>query len=61
MVHRLLAIALNYEKPDQRILNTNKIHEVSDNINIRHRMAQYASRASYNISKSVSYVFINFM
>ncbi|CAL8094361.1 unnamed protein product [Orchesella dallaii] len=51
IVHRLLAIALEVEAPNQKILDPQRIHASCENINIRHRMAQYASRASYNIHK----------
>lgn len=58
VVHRLLAIAIEVEAPNQKILNSQRIHSVCENINIRHRMAQYASRASYNIHKCVSKIIL---
>lgn len=53
MVHRLLAMATGVTEPDVKILVSKKIHELCENINVRHRMAQYASRASNNWHKSV--------
>ncbi|OXA50994.1 Exosome complex exonuclease RRP44 [Folsomia candida] len=52
MVHRLLAIAIEVDRPNPRILDSQRMHGIAENINLRHRMAQYASRASYNIHKS---------
>jgi exosome complex exonuclease DIS3/RRP44 len=51
VIHRLLAIALDIDKPNQKILNSQRIHSTCEDINIRHRMAQYASRASNNFHK----------
>ncbi len=56
MVHRLLAIAIEVDRPNPKILDAHRMHEIAENINLRHRMAQYASRASHNIHKSVSYI-----
>jgi exosome complex exonuclease DIS3/RRP44 len=52
VVHRLLAAAIKVEGVDPRLLDTKLMTDIADNINIRHRMAQYASRASHNIHKS---------
>lgn len=46
VVHRLLAFAIGSSQLDTLLLNKNKIQSLCDNINYRHKNAQYASRAS---------------
>ena len=46
VVHRLLAFAIGSSQLDTLLLNKNKIQSMCDNINYRHKNAQYASRAS---------------
>ena len=46
VVHRLLAFAIGSTHLDTLLLNKNKIQSLCDNINYRHKNAQYASRAS---------------
>ncbi|KAG8533308.1 uncharacterized protein KY384_002091 [Bacidia gigantensis] len=44
--HRQLAAAIGYEELDQSLLSKHKLEEVCSNINVRHRNAQMAGRAS---------------
>ncbi|KAK6510421.1 exosome catalytic subunit dis3 [Arthrobotrys conoides] len=44
--HRQLAAAIEYEALDESLYNKNKMDAVVKNINIRHRNAQFAGRAS---------------
>ncbi|KAF3901418.1 hypothetical protein AA313_de0210258 [Arthrobotrys entomopaga] len=44
--HRQLAAAIDYEPLDESLYNKNKMDAVVKNINIRHRNAQFAGRAS---------------
>lgn len=46
MAHRQLAAAINYEQPDSSTHAKGKLERICDNINRRHRNAQYAGRAS---------------
>ncbi|KAB8349446.1 hypothetical protein FH972_023473 [Carpinus fangiana] len=46
MVHRQLAAAIDYELPDSSIHSRNKLEAICKNINVRHRNAQMAGRAS---------------
>ena len=46
MAHRQLAAAINYEAPDASTYSKDKVEKICDNINKRHRNAQYAGRAS---------------
>lgn len=46
MVHRQLAAAIDYEPPDASIHSRNKLEAICKNINVRHRNAQMAGRAS---------------
>ena len=45
-VHRQLAAAINYEDLDPSLISQQKLEEVCRNINVRHRNAQMAGRAS---------------
>ncbi|KAK6511852.1 exosome catalytic subunit dis3 [Arthrobotrys musiformis] len=44
--HRQLAAAIEYEALDESLYNKNKMDAVVKNINVRHRNAQFAGRAS---------------
>lgn len=44
--HRQLASAIEYESLDSSLLNKSKLEAVCKNINVRHRNAQFAGRAS---------------
>ena len=46
VVHRQLAAAIEYEPADVSIHNKEQLEEICKNINIRHRNAQFAGRAS---------------
>ena len=46
VVHRQLAAAIGYEHPDASIHSKDKLDAICKNINIRHRNAQFAGRAS---------------
>lgn len=49
IVHRLLAVSINADVTYPDLLEKKKTQEIANNINYRHRMAQYASRASVNL------------
>ena len=49
IVHRLLAASIGADSTYPELLDKKKTQEVANNINYRHRMAQYASRASVNL------------
>uniref|UniRef100_A0A914CRX0 Protein DIS3 homolog n=1 Tax=Acrobeloides nanus TaxID=290746 RepID=A0A914CRX0_9BILA len=46
MVHRLLATVINADKVHPAMLDRKRLVKQTDNMNYRHRQAQYASRAS---------------
>lgn len=46
VAHRQLAAAIHYERSDSSLQNNAKLEEVTKNINVRHRNAQMAGRAS---------------
>jgi exosome complex exonuclease DIS3/RRP44 len=46
VVHRLLNAALGLEKPDASLQDGEALRGVAENINVRHRNSQMASRAS---------------
>lgn len=46
VVHRQLAAAIEYEHPDSSIHSRGKLETICKNINVRHRNAQLAGRAS---------------
>lgn len=46
VVHRQLAAAIEYEQPDASIFSKGKLEGICKNINVRHRNAQMAGRAS---------------
>lgn len=46
MVHRLLAVAITADATYPDLLNKVKSEKICENLNYRHRMAQYAGRAS---------------
>eukprot|EP00056_Hartaetosiga_gracilis_P019514 m.14657 g.14657 ORF g.14657 m.14657 type:complete len:171 (-) comp7739_c0_seq3:2233-2745(-) len=46
LVHRLLAASIGADKTYPELLDKNKQSSVCDRLNIRNRMAQYASRSS---------------
>jgi len=46
MVHRLLAASIGADKTFPELLDKHQIQAICNNLNFRHRMAQYAQRAS---------------
>nr|CAB3238058.1 exosome complex exonuclease RRP44-like [Phallusia mammillata] len=46
MVHRLLAASIGADSTFSDLLNKQEIQQICNNLNFRHRMAQYAQRAS---------------
>ena len=49
VVHRLLAVSINADTTYADLVDKKATQKVAENINYRHRMAQYASRASVNL------------
>ncbi len=49
IVHRLLAVAVGADATYPELLDRKATQAIADNINYRHRMAQYAGRASVNL------------
>ncbi|XP_072040262.1 exosome complex exonuclease RRP44-like [Amphiura filiformis] len=53
IVHRMLAVAINADKSYPDLLEKMKIQTLCNNLNYRHRMAQYAGRASVNLHTQI--------
>lgn len=53
MVHRLLAAAIGADATYPELMEKKKIQEICNNINFRHRMGQYAGRASVTLHTQV--------
>ena len=49
MVHRLLSAAIGDTNLDPSFMRKAKVDEICENINLRHRSAQYANRASNHL------------
>lgn len=49
LVHRLLAAAINADSTYQELLDKHYLQQVCNNMNYRHKMAQYAGRASVDL------------
>ncbi len=49
IVHRLLAVAVGADATYPDLLDKKVAQNIANNINYRHRMAQYAGRASVNL------------
>ncbi|XP_005105731.1 exosome complex exonuclease RRP44 [Aplysia californica] len=49
IAHRLLAVSIGADSSYQDLLDKSKIQKVCNNLNFRHKMAQYAGRASVNL------------
>jgi len=49
IVHRLLAVSIGADVTYAELVDKKATQKVAENINYRHRMAQYASRASVNL------------
>jgi len=49
IVHRLLAVSIQADSTYANLVDKKQTQKVAENINYRHRMAQYASRASVNL------------
>eukprot|EP00124_Ichthyophonus_hoferi_P005291 Ihof_evm1s731 gene=Ihof_evmTU1s731 len=49
IVHRMLAACIGWEDAHPSLLDKNKMGEICDNLNYRHRMAQFAGRASVEL------------
>lgn len=54
MVHRLLAACIGADTTYPDLLNKHKSDKLSQNLNYRNRMAQYAGRASVALHTHVS-------
>ncbi|XP_075971510.1 exosome complex exonuclease RRP44-like protein Dis3 [Anticarsia gemmatalis] len=53
MVHRLLAACVGVDVTHASLLDTRQAHAVCDNLNYRHRQAQYAGRASVALNTHI--------
>ena len=53
MVHRLLAVCIGADATYPDLLDKKKNHALCQNMNYRHRMAQYAARASVALNTHV--------
>merc|ERR550519_814874 len=49
IVHRLLAVSIDADSTYANLVDKKATQKIAENINYRHRMAQYASRASVNL------------
>lgn len=49
IAHRLLAVSIGADSSYADLLDKSKIQKVCNNLNFRHKMAQYAGRASVNL------------
>merc|ERR1711939_922859 len=49
IVHRLLAVSIGADTTYAELVDKKQTQKIAENINYRHRMAQYASRASVNL------------
>jgi len=49
IVHRLLSSSLGYSALPEALQNSRRIQEMADVVNVRHRCAQYAARASISL------------
>jgi len=49
IVHRLLAVSIQADSTYANLVDKKQTQKVAENINYRHRMAQYAGRASVNL------------
>ena len=50
VVHRLLSHAISYECIEASMMNKDRMQKICDNINYRHRNAQYANRSSVKLN-----------
>ena len=55
-MHRLLAVIIEAERTYPELLEQKKLSDLSQHINYRHKMAQYAGRSSSEITAIVSFV-----
>jgi len=55
IVHRLLAVCVGADATYPELLDKRKSQDLSNNLNYRNRMAQYAGRASVNLHTHVSF------
>ncbi len=55
LVHRLLAAGINADATFPDLLNKRVLQQICNNLNYRHRMAQYAARASVDLHTQVSF------
>ena len=58
IAHRLLAVSIGADSSYADLLDKSKIQKVCNNLNFRHKMAQYAGRASVNLHTHVSFLFV---
>lgn len=49
IAHRLLAVSIGADSSYAELLDKSKIQKICNNLNFRHKMAQYAGRASVNL------------
>jgi exoribonuclease R len=55
IVHRLLAAGIHADATFPDLLNKRVLQQVCHNLNYRHRMAQYAARASVDLHTQVTF------
>uniref|UniRef100_T1JCD6 Protein DIS3 homolog n=1 Tax=Strigamia maritima TaxID=126957 RepID=T1JCD6_STRMM len=53
IVHRLLAVAIEADSTYNDLVDVQKAQELTINLNYRHKMAQYAGRASVNLNTHI--------
>ena len=58
IAHRLLAVSIGADSSYADLLDKSKIQKVCNNLNFRHKMAQYAGRASVNLHTHVSVLLV---
>lgn len=57
LVHRLLAAGIQADATFPDLLNKRVLQQICNNLNYRHRMAQYAARASVDLHTQVKKMF----
>jgi exosome complex exonuclease DIS3/RRP44 len=58
IVHRLLAVAIEADSTYPSLVDKKRTQAICNNINYRHKMAQYAGRASVNLHTRASFNFL---
>lgn len=57
LVHRLLSAGIQADATFPDLLNKRVLQQICNNLNYRHRMAQYAARASVDLHTQVKTMF----